>query len=349
MAADGGSSTSSPSRHHQQESPPAPLPLMGPDYASAVMQANGWHFKMLRDEDRAMDFDRALRKVVRSGDVVLDVGAGTGLLGLMAWRAGGLVYACEANRSFAAAAQRVLKKNGADFPVIPKSSMRLEVPRDLPRRADVMVAEVLSSSLFGEGILATYRDAHRRLLVPGARVIPSRVRLHFAVVEWPHVHRGNCAGKVAGFDLSAFNTFRAERRLLELPPVDATVRCLTKPCTAVEVDLANPEDPLLAQPARLQQELELPVLADGECQLVVVWWDASLDAEGEVVLSTNPFESLPTFRHGHWGARGQALPMQGQGRAALTVRRGDRLRVRVDLVEDRPDPQPHFEVTLASQ
>ena len=40
-----------------------------------------WHFGMLNDAERNAAYDKALRARVRAGDVVLDIGAGTGLLG----------------------------------------------------------------------------------------------------------------------------------------------------------------------------------------------------------------------------------------------------------------------------
>ncbi len=46
-------------------------------------------------------------------------------------------------------------------------------PEEGGRRFDVMVTEIFDSALLGEGILPTLRDAHRRLLRPGATVVPS--------------------------------------------------------------------------------------------------------------------------------------------------------------------------------
>lgn len=60
-----------------------------------------WHWEMLHDEERAELYDRAIRRAVASdpGSLVLDIGAGSGLLAMMAARAGARqVVACEGDR-----------------------------------------------------------------------------------------------------------------------------------------------------------------------------------------------------------------------------------------------------------
>src|SRR6188474_876833 len=48
----------------------------------------GNHANMLLDVDRVAAFARAIAEVVRPGDVVVDVGAGTGILAILAAKAG---------------------------------------------------------------------------------------------------------------------------------------------------------------------------------------------------------------------------------------------------------------------
>ena len=47
-----------------------------------------YHANLLSDVVRMDAYDRALRALVKPGDVVLDVGAGTGVLAMLAARAG---------------------------------------------------------------------------------------------------------------------------------------------------------------------------------------------------------------------------------------------------------------------
>ena len=70
------------------------------------------HRTMIRDRVRTDAFRRAIDSVVRPGDVVLDVGAGSGTLSVFAARAGAArVYAVE-QTSVAVLAQDLIAANG---------------------------------------------------------------------------------------------------------------------------------------------------------------------------------------------------------------------------------------------
>jgi type I protein arginine methyltransferase len=104
------------------------------------------HRTMVCDRVRTEAFCRAIEEVVRPGDTVLDVGAGTGILSVFAARAGAArVYAVE-RTAVAALAQELAAANGvADcVHVIHGDVLDLE----LPERVDVIVSEcsVVSAS-----------------------------------------------------------------------------------------------------------------------------------------------------------------------------------------------------------
>jgi len=147
---------------------------------SAAATPRGWanpveHARMLDDHRRTNDYLTAIAEAVRPDDVVLDIGTGSGVLAVAAARAGARrVFAVEAS-DIAGVAERVFEVNGvADrVTLVPGWSRHVA----LEERADLLVAEIIGSEPLEEEILETTLDARRRLLKPGARLIPSRLTL----------------------------------------------------------------------------------------------------------------------------------------------------------------------------
>ena len=147
------------------------------------MGSLGLHHELLNDAVRTRAFDRALAETVRPGDVVADLGAGSGILSVLALKHGARrVYAVE-RHSVALLTEAIARENGvADRLVVVReeaSSVRL------PEKVDVVVSETLGNAVFDEGILDLMRYARRRLLKRGGRLIPSEIRVLAAPAVTP--------------------------------------------------------------------------------------------------------------------------------------------------------------------
>ena len=166
-----------------------------------------WHWPMMQDYARNMAYDAALRRAIRPGCRVLEIGTGSGLVAMMAARAGAAqVVTCECNPAVAEVASEIIACNGFTdrIQIVAKHSADLAVGVDLDEPADVLVSEIVSNKMVGEGVLPAIEQAARRLIRADARIIPARgvVRVAFAEDRERHRHQ---IGIVDGFDLSRFN------------------------------------------------------------------------------------------------------------------------------------------------
>lgn len=282
-----------------------------------------WHFTMLNDETRNDAYDRAIRAAVRPGDHVLEIGTGSGILAMMAARAGAeRVTTCEANPALADVARRIVAANGfaERVSVVGRKSTQLEVGRDLPRPADLLIMEIFDSILVGEGVLPSLDDARARLLKPDARVLPQRARVYAAALEMPGLRRVNPIRRIAGFDLSPFEVFsNPAGQMVELGAEPH--RLLTDPFPVFDFDFRRPV------PNAGEFRRPVPVKAAGTVQAVAVWYDLFLD--DAIAMTT-----APGVERNHWKQAVDFLPADltvagGESLAVLARYAGTRLKVEI--------------------
>ena len=163
------------------------------------------HAGYFRDARKLAAYQQALDNVVRPGDVVVDLGAGTGLLGLMAARAGAArVYMVEWG-SILGAAQEIAARNGLADRMIPVHGSSMDV--ELPELADVVICDQIGGFVYDAGVLEYFHDARRRLLKPGGILVPGAFTLHLAPVSAPEPRADVdiWASNAAGFDTTAMH------------------------------------------------------------------------------------------------------------------------------------------------
>ena len=158
------------------------------------------HKRLLKDKIRLEAYRKAIYETVKPGDVVMDIGAGTGILSRYAIEAGARrVYLVEENENILLTARRRLSYANAMGKVvfIPKRSTQLS-SSELLEKCDVVISEILGSLGINEGILHTLTDAKRFLKKDGI-FLPCGLKLCCALytaddsvisINRPAVYRG---------------------------------------------------------------------------------------------------------------------------------------------------------------
>ncbi len=221
---------------------------------------------MVLDQVRVDAFARAIAAVVKPGDVVVDVGSGTGLLALLAARAGaGRVYAVERGPMVDVLAHTI-EENGAGEVVRLVFGEARDAEFDQP--PGVIVSETLGSLGLDEDCLALLMAVRSRC-APGCVVIPSRVEVVLALVDHPGLARKQATwaalGEVHGVRLDTLRRrLWAEVARDRVSPADLATTELVKPFVVGE-DRA---------PATLSGTVT--ATRDGSCNAIAGWFRAEL-------------------------------------------------------------------------
>ena len=248
---------------------------------------------------------------------MLDIGSGSGLLAMMAVRAGAReVHSAEMVPALAAAARHIVAANGFAEHVTVHNAMSTTLePAHIGGLADLLVCEIVDDMLLGEGILTSVADARRRLLAPSACILPSRAAIWCMAVEArPKPHEG--------IELDAHDLFLCDLALspeplatLKLhhmrPSDDYTL--LSRPLRLFDFDLAGASLDRMLEP-RTTDRLPLAITAGGVLNALVIYF--SLDLDGN---PAHAYSSGLDSAGSHWEMNTRWLPHE------LRVRRGQSL------------------------
>ena len=155
-----------------------------------IWSSSDFPYMCLKDERRTRAFGDAIAHTVTPGDVVVDVGAGSGILSLFAASAGASrVYAVEVDHSLAAALRDTVALNGLDDVVTVVEGDVLDA--DLPVGADVVVAEIIDTGLLDElQVPVLNRLRERGVVAADTRLVPSRYRTEIQLVRTDNLYYG---------------------------------------------------------------------------------------------------------------------------------------------------------------
>ncbi len=243
---------------------------------------------MIADGARMDAYVEALRRAVKPGSVVLDIGAGTGIFSLLACRFGaGRVYAVEPDDAIQVA-REIAEANGYSDRI--EFIQKLSTEITLPEPADVMICDLRGLlPLFGHHIPSVI-DARERLLKPGGVQIPQSDQLRVAVIEAEEL----CREHFSPWDLYDFDTTAAKRIIAntcgwKLKDLEAGIM-LTEPELWARLDYTKIEDP------NVEGAVRFNAIRTGRAHGLLVWFDSVL-AEN-VRFSNAPGSSNPTKVYG---------------------------------------------------
>ncbi len=244
-----------------------------------------YHARLLGDVHRMDAYERAIRRLVRPGEVVLDLGCGTGILAFLAARRGARVHAVE-SVDVAALASKLAAHNRLPVTVHHADITKMEPVEPV----DLVVSDFLGCFLVDDGMLPAVQAAGR-WLKPGGRFCPSQVRLFVA--------------PAGDFVLPAVDIWREPFYGVDLSPAEAeSLRVCALGNLAPSSLLADaqpyhqftPPGP----PAAFDSSLEFTFRRSGRLRALAGWFEAQLAAD--VLLTTAPGHET------HWGQHLFPLP-----------------------------------------
>lgn len=281
------------------------------------------HRAMVRDAVRTTAFRNAIAAEVKEGDVVLDVGAGSGVLSLFAAQAGAArVYAVERSPTATALARHLVAANGLEktITVIEGDVRQLQ----LPEQVDVIVSEWMGTLGIDENMYGAVLWARDHFLKPdGGRIVPVSVTAMAAPVSTAQrVDAAFFAERPWGIEMgplqeNTVNDLLMSRRRVEPGDLAAKPQALWKHTALAD----GPE----TVRGTTRGELTFKIDRKSETTALALWFEADL---GNGVALSN----APDQRDTHWGQ--MLLPLV----SPLSLAKGDAVHVEIDAWPVSPGP-----------
>ena len=293
------------------------------------------HNRMLGDRIRTEAFARALSTTVREGDVVADVGCGTGILSLLACRAGAShVYAIDRSETIAQA-REIAEANGFSDRITFLSEDANTV--ELPQKVDGIVSEWLGNGGLEEGMLDPVLSVRDRWLKPGGWMIPKSVTLFAAPVECERAYKwvDYFTNDVYGFDYRPMR-----RRAANQPYVEnfSKAELLAPPIALTTMHIANISSP------EMDCKASFKISRDADLHGMAGWFTSEIGSG--VPMSTAPGEPRTHWYHVFYPMEQAMLVAKGETiqshLATQTTRDGIFWRWGVNLEGSIESSEPDF-------
>ena len=278
-----------------------------------------WHIPMMNDHQRNNAYLQAIKRAIQNNEYVLEIGTGSGILSMMAVDAGAeKVISCETSLPIAKAAKEILINNGFSnrVNVVNKKSTELTIGKELEKKADLIISEILSSEFVGEGVQSTILDANKRLLKENGKMIPESGDIKIALLESNQAIKDKFfVDKVNGYDLSKFNEYTGNKFFINNNQPNTSF--LSEETIAFSYNFYQKE--------KIQEQekiLELNISKNGVCIGFITWF--KLNLYKDIYLENKPGKG----KNSHWKNPVYAFNQP------LNISKGQSIRIKATLLED---------------
>ena len=264
------------------------------------------HHSMVYDDTRNELYATAIKSLVNENSVVLDLGAGLGLHGFIAARAGAKkVYLVEPEAVIHVAA-RLAKENGLAEKIECIQAKAEEL--QLPQPVDVIISVFTGNFLLEEDLLPSLFHARDKHLANNGLLIPDQAKMFVQPISSEILFNkniGRWSELSQGFNFSSLQTHAANYMYYD-DYRDTDFTPLALPVEILHMDF------MTATSTNCKTETSIETASDGVCHGFLGWFDMRL---GNNWLSTSP-----TAEKTHW--RQVYLPID----PALPVEKGQQLK-----------------------
>jgi protein arginine N-methyltransferase 1 len=252
------------------------------------------HERMLADRSRVDAYSRGISRHIREGDVIVELGTGTGILSfLAARRSPRKIYAID-HSPFLEIARRIAKHNGFGVIEFVQANSRDFHPVE---KADVIIHEQIGNDLFEENMVENLLDLKHRVLKATGRIIPGRFELFIepaclrAEHKLPFVWEDQIHGIDFGFLRNSKDLDRYKSKDYQNPLVQGDVvvdYLLSDPQAILSFDLNE-----LSGPSDLPKRIEgsKTIARSGVLDGFILYFRASFD--DDISFDTSPMSKRP--------------------------------------------------------
>ena len=268
---------------------------------------------MIFDTLRNEAYRKAIKAHIKPGDTVLDLGAGLGILGLMALQHGaGKVYMVDPSPVINIAERLIQQNKFTNSAVILQSSIET---CHIPEQVDCILSVFTGNFLLSEDLLPSLIYARNQYLKPAGCMLPDKAIMHWAPVSAKAFYADKIDAwqqQPYGIDFSAVRPFTVNETH-QVTANELAAEYLSESAALNEMDFCT------AETITCDAASTFEISQSGTCHGLVGWFDARLNS---CWLSTSPQQ--PAM---HWSQI--FLPLT----TPIELQRGDQLQATLNRPE----------------